>query len=51
MRKRAIAALGRRRRSEHDHVAGKFLYNVDVGSHDVKVDAVTGDVVAVDQDG
>jgi uncharacterized membrane protein YkoI len=33
-----------------EHVAGKLVYNVDVGRHDVKVDAATGDVVSVDQD-
>jgi uncharacterized membrane protein YkoI len=33
-----------------EHAGGKLVYNVDVGSHDVKVDAITGDVVSVDQD-
>jgi uncharacterized membrane protein YkoI len=29
---------------------GRLVFNVDVGAHDVKVDAGTGDVVAVDAD-
>jgi uncharacterized membrane protein YkoI len=29
---------------------GKLVFNVDVGRHDVKVDASTGDVVRVDGD-
>jgi uncharacterized membrane protein YkoI len=29
---------------------GRLVFNVDVGSHDVKVDAGSGDVVAVDTD-
>jgi uncharacterized membrane protein YkoI len=33
-----------------EHVGGKLVFNVDVGSKDVKVDAATGDVVRVDQD-
>ena len=30
-----------------EHYAGKLVFNVDVGSHDVKVDASNGDVVGV----
>lgn len=33
-----------------EHRAGRLVFNVDVGTHDVKVDASTGDVVSVDQD-
>jgi uncharacterized membrane protein YkoI len=33
-----------------EHYGGKLVFNVDVGSHDVKVDAATGDVVASDTD-
>jgi uncharacterized membrane protein YkoI len=33
-----------------EHRDGKLVWNVDVGSKDVKVDASTGDVLAVDQD-
>ncbi|WP_028064191.1 PepSY domain-containing protein [Solirubrobacter soli] len=33
-----------------EHRNGALVYNVDVGSKDVKVDARTGDVVAVDAD-
>ena len=29
---------------------GTLVFNVDVGAKDVKVDAASGDVVAVDQD-
>jgi uncharacterized membrane protein YkoI len=29
---------------------GQLVFNVDVGSHDVKVDAATGDVLAAPQD-
>jgi uncharacterized membrane protein YkoI len=32
-----------------EHAGGKLVFNVDVGSKDVKVDAATGEVVA-DQD-
>jgi hypothetical protein len=28
----------------------KLVFNVDVGRHDVKVDAANGDIVANDQD-
>jgi uncharacterized membrane protein YkoI len=33
-----------------EHRDGRLVYNVDVGSHDVKVDAATGEVLAVDSD-
>src|SRR4051794_3624669 len=33
-----------------EHVDGKLVFNVDVGPHDVKVDATSGDVVRVDGD-
>lgn len=33
-----------------EHRDGSLVFNVDVGSHDVKVDAASGDVVAVDAD-
>jgi uncharacterized membrane protein YkoI len=28
-----------------EHYQGKLVFNVDMGSHDVKVDATTGDVI------
>ncbi len=33
-----------------EKAGGKLVYNVDVGSHDVKVDADSGEVVSVDAD-
>jgi uncharacterized membrane protein YkoI len=33
-----------------ERAGGKLVFNVDVGDHDVKVDANTGDVVRVDGD-
>jgi uncharacterized membrane protein YkoI len=30
-----------------EHADGRLVWNVDVGSHDVKVDATSGDVVSV----
>src|SRR4051794_13291012 len=33
-----------------EHVDGTLVFNVDVGRHDVKVDANTGDVVRVESD-
>ena len=33
-----------------EHLGGRLVYNVDVGSNDVKVDASDGTVVAVDSD-
>jgi uncharacterized membrane protein YkoI len=44
------AATGRLNEVDLEHVAGKLVFNVDVGSHDVKVDAATGEVVASDTD-
>jgi uncharacterized membrane protein YkoI len=33
-----------------EHFDGRLVFNVDVGSHDVKVDATTGAVLASPQD-
>ena len=33
-----------------EHYHGRLVWNVDVGASDVKVDATTGDVLAVDRD-
>jgi uncharacterized membrane protein YkoI len=44
------AAQGALNEVDLEHAAGKLVYNVDVGDHDVKVDAATGDVVRSDQD-
>jgi uncharacterized membrane protein YkoI len=33
-----------------EHRDGKLVFNVDVGTSDVKVDATTGDVVSTDRD-
>ena len=33
-----------------EHRDGRLVFNVDVGSHDVKVDAANRDVVSVDSD-
>jgi uncharacterized membrane protein YkoI len=33
-----------------EHYNGKLVFNVDIGDHDVKVDASTGAVLAADQD-
>jgi uncharacterized membrane protein YkoI len=33
-----------------EHYQGRLVYNVDVGSHDVKVDAQSGEVVTSTQD-
>lgn len=33
-----------------EHVDGTLVFNVDVGDHDVKVDATSGALVSVDQD-
>lgn len=33
-----------------EYVDGQLVFNVDVGTHDVKVDATTGDVTSVDSD-
>jgi uncharacterized membrane protein YkoI len=44
------AASGALNEVDLEHRAGRLVFNVDVGSHDVKVDATTGEVVAVDAD-
>ena len=33
-----------------EHAGGRLVFNVDVGAHDVKVDAATGQVMSVDAD-
>src|SRR3954449_7040262 len=33
-----------------EHARGRLVYNVDVGAKDVKVDANSGQVIAVDED-
>jgi uncharacterized membrane protein YkoI len=44
------AATGALDEVDLEHRAGVLVFNVDVGSSDVKVDAATGRVVAVDHD-
>jgi|tagenome__1003787_1003787.scaffolds.fasta_scaffold18966804_2 uncharacterized membrane protein YkoI len=44
------AASGPLNEVDLEHLDGKLVFNVDVGSKDVKVDASTGKVVRVDQD-
>jgi uncharacterized membrane protein YkoI len=44
------AATGALNEVDLEHRAGRLVFNVDVGTHDVKVDATTGQVVAVDAD-
>jgi uncharacterized membrane protein YkoI len=44
------AAHGALNEVDLEHRAGRLVFNVDVGSHDVKVDAASGQVVAVDSD-
>jgi uncharacterized membrane protein YkoI len=44
------AASGALNEVDLEHVGGRLVYNVDVGDHDVKVDAATGDVVRSDRD-
>jgi uncharacterized membrane protein YkoI len=44
------AATGALNEVDLEHRAGRLVFNVDVGNHDVKVDATTGQVVAVDAD-
>lgn len=43
-------AAGRLNEVDLEHRGASLVYNVDVGSHDVKVDAASGEVVAVDAD-
>ena len=44
------AASGALNEVDLEHVGGRLVFNVDVGPKDVKVDAATGNVIAVDQD-
>ena len=44
------AASGALNEVDLEHRAGRLVYNVDVGAKDVKVDAGTGKVLAVDAD-
>jgi uncharacterized membrane protein YkoI len=44
------AAQGGLNEVDLEHAGGKLVFNVDVGRHDVKVDAHTGKVVSVDGD-
>jgi uncharacterized membrane protein YkoI len=44
------AASGGLNEVDLEHLDGKLVWNVDVGSSDVKVDATTGDVVRTDKD-
>jgi uncharacterized membrane protein YkoI len=44
------AASGALNEVDLEHRGGRLVFNVDVGRHDVKVDAATGQVVAVDAD-
>src|SRR5262245_21848878 len=44
------AASGDLNEVDLEHRDGKLVWNVDVGRHDVKVDAAGGRVVAVDSD-
>ena len=44
------AASGALNEIDLEHAAGTLVFNVDVGNHDVKVDAANGHVVSVDQD-
>ena len=44
------AASGGLNEVDLEHAGGRLVFNVDVGSADVKVDAATGKVVRVDHD-
>lgn len=44
------AASGALNETDLEYAEGNLVYNVDVGSHDVKVDAGSGKVVSVDSD-
>lgn len=44
------AASGSLNETDLEHYKGTLVYNVDVGSKDVKVDASTGKVLAVSDD-
>jgi uncharacterized membrane protein YkoI len=43
------AASGSLNEVDLEHFSGRLVWNVDVGSHDVKVDAATGAVLAAPQ--
>jgi uncharacterized membrane protein YkoI len=44
------AASGSLNETDLEHYNGRLVFNVDVGSHDVKVDATTGKVLAAPVD-
>jgi uncharacterized membrane protein YkoI len=44
------AASGALNEVDLEYRDGTLVFNVDVGARDVKVDAASGDVVAIDQD-
>jgi uncharacterized membrane protein YkoI len=44
------AASGKLNEVDLEHYKGRLVFNVDVGSHDVKVDAGSGEVVASTSD-
>jgi uncharacterized membrane protein YkoI len=44
------AASGALNEVDLEHAGGRLVFNVDVGDHDVKVDATSGDVVRADAD-
>ena len=44
------AASGPLNEVDLEHFSGRLVWNVDVGRHDVKVDAATGAVLAAPQD-
>jgi len=44
------AASGSLNETDLEHYEGRLVFNVDVGSHDVKVDATTGKVLAAPVD-
>jgi len=44
------AASGNLNEVDLEHYSGRLVFNVDVGSKDVKVDATTGDVLATPSD-
>jgi uncharacterized membrane protein YkoI len=44
------AASGALNEVDLEHAGDRLVFNVDVGNHDVKVDAANGRVVSVDRD-
>jgi uncharacterized membrane protein YkoI len=44
------AASGALNEVDLEHAGGRLVFNVDVGDHDVKVDAATGRVVSAEGD-